>query len=47
MLTLLLYGGAFSAPPTEKWQLLQTRSDILQGQALFRGVKLLLTRGVW
>ena len=24
-----------------------TRSDILQGQALFRGVKQLLTRAVW
>jgi len=24
-----------------------TRSDILQGQALFRGVKQLLIRGVW
>ena len=25
----------------------QTRSDILQGQALFRGVKQMMTRGVW
>ena len=25
----------------------ETRSDILQGQALFRGVKQLLIRGVW
>ena len=25
----------------------KTRSDILQGQALFRGVKQLLIRGVW
>ena len=26
---------------------INTRSDILQGQALFRGVKQLLIRGVW
>ena len=32
---------------SKKLTLTMTRSDILQGQALFRGVKLWLTRGVW